>query len=367
MVSKSGIGTPHQDGFYLPADAARLGRLWLSWPRDALARAAIVPVAKVLADAAPVSVIAAPGQEHDARAALGDMAAVEILEHCSLRLRDTGPTFLVDGKGGAAAVDWRFNGWGERLPADPTDETFAHTLLGFTEVRRFRAPLTLEGSAFTGDGLDTLLALAPAVFDPARNPGLPRLEAFAILQQWLGVARVIWLEHAHPRDRLVTDVRALAAFAAPGVVLVSQAPEGRADAQVLTAVAHDLKRTRDAQGKHLDIVALPAPAAATPVPASYTGFLTINGVVLVPAYDEPGDERARDILAEQFRSQDVRLVPALELAKAGLTLAGLALPHPARLLERDRASILPRSAWSQSPPDVDAMLQKYIDLAAEDS
>lgn len=367
MNSKPGISTPHQDGFYLPGDGARLSRLWLSWPRDPATRAAIVPLARILADAAPLAVIAASGQEHEARAALGDVAAVEILEHASVRLRDTGPTFLVDGKGGAAAVDWRFNGWGERETALPVDEGFAHTLLGFTEVRRFRAPLTLEGSAFTGDGFDTLLALAPAVFDPARNPGLPRMEAFAILRQWLGVARVIWLEHAHPRDRLVTDVRSLAAFAAPGTVLVSEAPEGHAHAQVLAAVAQDLKRMRDAQGKHLDVVSLPAPAAETAAPASYTGFLPVNGALLVPAYDESGDDRARAILAEHFPGQDVRLVPALDLAKAGLTLTGLALPHPARLLERDRASILPRSAWSQPPPDVDAILQKYIDLAAADS
>lgn len=367
MSSKPGISTPLQDGFYLPADGARLGRLWLSWPQDGETRAALTPVARILADVAPLSVIAAPGHESAARAALGDVAAVETLEHASLRLRDTGPTFLVDGKGGAAAVDWRFNGWGERETAPPADQGFAHTLLGFTEVRRFRAPLTLEGSAFTSDGFDTLLALAPAVFDPARNPGLPRLEAFAILRQWLGVARVIWLEQAHPEDRLMTDVRSLAAFAAPGTVLVSEAAEGHALAQILATVARELKRMRDAQGKHLEVVGLPAPAAKTEAPASYTGFLPVNGALLVPGYGEPGDDRARAILAEHFPSHDVRLVPALDLAKAGLTLTGLALPHPARLLERDRASILPRSAWSQPPPDVDALLQKYIDLAAAES
>lgn len=366
MTSKPGISTPHQDGFYLPADTARLGRLWLSWPRDPLLRAAVVPLARFLGNEAPLAVVAAPGDEHEARAVLGDVAAVEVLEHLSVRMRDTGPTFLVDGKGGAAAVDWRFNGWGERHTPDHTDEGFAHTLLGFTEVRRFRAPLTLEASAFVGDGLDTLLALAPAVFDPARNPNLPRLEAFSILQQWLGVARVIWLEHTHPQDRLITEVRSLAAFAAPGIVLVNEAPEGHPHARTLSAVARDLRNTRDAQGKHLDVVALPIPAAVTVAPASYTGFLIINGTVLAPGYDEPGDARARAILAEQFPSYDIRTVPALALVQAGLSLTGLVLPHPARLLERDRASILPRSAWSQPPPDVDELLQKYIDLAAAD-
>jgi hypothetical protein len=59
-------------------------------------------------------------------------------------------------------------------------------------------------------------------------------------------------------------------------------------------------------------------------------------------------------------------VPALELARAGISLASLAIPHPARLLERDRASLLPRSAWAQPAPDIDALLQKYIDLAGNE-
>ncbi len=368
MISKHSISTPHQDGFYLPADCARLGRVWLSWPSDPTLRDAVTALARVLADMAPVSMIATPGQENAARAALGAAVDIEILEHEAVRLRDTGPTFLVDGKGGAAAADWRFNGWGGRRDMAAVDEVFAHTLLGFTEVRRFRAPLTLEGSAFAGDGLDTLLALAPAVFDPARNPGVTRLEAFAILHQWLGVGRVIWLDQAHPDDALKTDVRALAAFAAPGRVLVTRAQDDHPHAAVLAATARELARTRDAQGNHLDIVALPAPmAAALAAPASYTSFLAVNGAVVVPAYGDATDDRARRILAEQFPSHDVRLAPALDLAVAGFTFTGLVLPQPARLLERDRASILPRSAWSQSPPDADALLQKYIDLAAADS
>ena len=73
--------------------------------------------------------------------------------------------------------------------------------------------------------------------------------------------------------------------------------------------------------------------------------------------------RAADLLAAHFPERVVTLVPARDLARAGITLTSLALPHPARLLERDRATVLPRSAWSQPTPDVDGLLQHYIDLA----
>jgi agmatine deiminase len=203
----------------------------------------------------------------------------------------------------------------------------------------------------------------PAVFDPARNPGLTRLEAFAILQQWLNVTRVIWLDEAHPADALSGDVRALAAFAGRGVVVVSKASSDHPFALTLARTVSTLAKARDAQGKNLEIVTVPAPPAAGRAPLSYTTFLPINGGLIVPAFDAATDNEAVSVLARVFPGRTIRSVPAMIFAEAGLTLASLAVPHPARLLERDRATVLPRSAWSQPAPDVDAMLQKYIDLA----
>ena len=363
--------TPHQDSFYLPADSARLGRVWLAWPEAQPLQDTVARLVGIMAEFAQVTVVAAPARERAARAAVGSKVEIVALPCHTARLRDIGPALLIDGKGGAAAVDWRFNAWGGRQALDQTDRDFAHALLGHAEVRRFRAPLTLESSAFTGDGQDTVLALAPAVFDPARNPDLSRLEAFAIFQQWLGAGRVVWIEQAHPADTLACDVRAVAAFAGVGRILVSRAADSQPHAEVLAAIIRDLARVRDGQGNHFEIIPLPAPpataAASAAAPMSYTGFLPVNGAILMPAYGIPSDDEARDILSEIFPQQPVHAVPAAALAAAGVSLTSLVVPHPARLLERDRASLLPRSAWSQPAPDVDAVLQKYIDLAEEDA
>ena len=77
--------------------------------------------------------------------------------------------------------------------------------------------------------------------------------------------------------------------------------------------------------------------------------------LLVPAFGLPSDARAADLLADVFHGRAIRLVLARVLAAAGVTLTALALPHPARLLERDRAAAL--SAWSQPTPDAEALLQ----------
>ena len=66
------------------------------------------------------------------------------------------------------------------------------------------------------------------------------------------------------------------------------------------------------------------------------------------------------MLAEVFPDRVVRLVPAGLLAESDIPLTSLVLPHPARLLERDRAKVLPRSAWSQ-PEAMDAV-EHYSDM-----
>lgn len=366
MTGAAGASTtPGDDGFYLPADDARHAQIWLPWPREPGLQKTVARIAQVAAHYEPVSLIVSPGAEEAARKACGG-AAIVSLRHGSARLRDIGPSFLVDGKGGAAAADWAFSGWGGRAETG-TDATFAHELLGHEEVRRFRTPLKLESSAFVADGEGTVIALAESVFDSARNPGVTRLEGFAILQRWLGGARVIWLELALPDDTLCTDVRLLAAFLAPGVVAAATAPDGHPHAEALRVARRSLARAKDAAGRALTLIDLRVPAPVTRrgrvLPLSYTNFLALNGAVLVPVFDAPTDENALEVLGRAFPGRAIEPIPALDLAAHGVSLTGLALPQPARLLQRGRATTLPRSAWAQPVPDVEAILQKYIDMA----
>lgn len=359
--------TPLDDGFYLPADDCRHAQVWLPWSHDPAMQDALATLVRIVERYEPTCIIAPSRDSDGVRAACGPVTTVA-LPYDSLRLRDTGPSFLVDGKGGAAATDWQFNGWGQRDTAG-RDATFAHELLGYTEIRRFRAPLTLEPSAFTTDSEGTLLALAACIFDPRRNPDVARLDAFAILQRWLGAARVVWIKQALAQDGLCTDVRALAAFLGPGVIAVASAPTGHPYAETLAHVRAGLMKAKDARGRHFTVVELHVPdaaqCAAARAPLSYTNFLPINGAVLVPVFGAATDDNALEVLGRAFPGRPIEAVPADVFAAHGLTLTSLAVPQPARLLQRDRATTLPRSAWSHAPPDVDAILQKYIDMADE--
>ena len=350
------VGVPNSDAFYLPADVCRHTRLWLPWPREnSSLQAAVTSVIRAAAEFEPVSILAAPGSAADVAAACGrDAREIVSLVHLSPRLRDTGPTFLVDGKGGSAAVDWRFNGWGGR--GDPSDASLAHALLGAAEVRRFRAPLTLEGSNFVGDGRGTLLALASAVFDKGSNPALTQIEALGFFQGWLGTEQVIWLPGSHPGDRLNTGISTLATFIAPGRVAITHP----GDNALLAQISERLQHAQDWSGKTLELIRFPAPTKGRGTLRhflSYTNYLPVNGGLLVPAFDTPSDARAADILAEAFPDRVIQPVPATILAEAGITLTSLGLPHPARLLERDRATVFPRAAWGNPTPGAEGLLQ----------
>jgi len=361
-------GTPFDDGFYFPADDCRHAQMWLPWPREPALRAAVANVAKIVMRYEPVALVVAPGDEESARRACVG-ASIAALPLDALRLRDVGPSFLVDGKGGAAAADMRFNGWGERYAAG-RDATFAHELLGAIEVRRFRTPLTLEGSAFVVDGAGTALVLAQAVFDLARNPGLTPLDGFAMLQKWLGVTRVVWVGRGLPGDTHAADVRALVNFLAPGVVAVSSVPGDHPHADVLKDTRAALQQAKDASGGPFTLVDLRAPdpvfRAGRALPLAYTNFLAVNGAILVPMFGTGTDESALDVLARSFPGRAIEPVPAMIFADHETSLTALALPQPARLLQRDRATTLPRSAWSQPAPDVETLLQKYVDMAEKD-
>src|SRR3546814_18073942 len=115
--------SPVDDGFHMPAEWAPHERCWMGWPcRGSLwsegleaARTAYAAVAQAIAGFEPVTMLANPDALDEARRRCGADVTCQAMPLDDSWLRDTGPTFVVDGRGGVAGVDWRFNSWGERF------------------------------------------------------------------------------------------------------------------------------------------------------------------------------------------------------------------------------------------------------------
>jgi len=53
------------------------------------------------------------------------------------------------------------------------------------------------------------------------------------------------------------------------------------------------------------------------LPTSYVNFYLANGGVVMPAFNDPNDEKARAVLADCFPSRDILQIDALDIVQGG--------------------------------------------------
>lgn len=314
----------------MPAEWAPHARCWMAWPcRAALwgdgldaARAAYADVARAVRRFEPVTMIARPEDADAARALCGADISIENFPIDDSWMRDIGPTFLVDKQGGLAGCAWRFNAWGGKYSDYAADAALAGRLLNRLGMRCFDAPFVLEGGAIHCDGAGTVLTTESVLRNPNRNPGLDRAGMTALLRDWLGAEKVIWLQAGLAEDETDGHVDNVACFAGPGRVLALRAPapddpnHGALDANLAI-----LRSETDAAGRRLQVETVEQPtlfdSAGKPLAASYLNFYVANGGVVMPRFDLPADGPAAEAVAAAFPGREVAQVAALPIVRGG--------------------------------------------------
>jgi len=324
------VTTPREAGFAMPHEGSPHARTWMAWPcridvwngRDAEAKAAYAAVAGAIARFEPVTMLAPPDLVDEAARACGAAVTVAPMPLDDSWMRDSGPTFLRNALGAVAGIAWRFNAWGEKWPDYANDAAVAGTLIEQLGLPLFRAPFVLEGGSIHVDGAGTLLTSEQCLLNPNRNPGLSKDEIERNLCAWLGVSRAIWLGQGLENDLTDGHVDNLACFAAPGVVLASVCHDpADPNHRPLADNMARLRAARDARGRSLEIIELPIPApretAAGRLALNYTNFYLANGAVIAPAFGDPADVIAVNILRRAFPDREVVPVPALDILEGG--------------------------------------------------
>jgi agmatine deiminase len=317
----------------MPAEWEPHERTLMAWPvrvdlwGDGLeqARRDYASIARAIAAFEPVLMVAPPGSAADVRRRCGRGVDVVELPLDDSWIRDSGPIFVTGGGGSRrAGVDFGFNGWGEKFEPFDRDDALPAALLGHLGIDRFEAPLVLEGGSITVDGQGTLITTEQCLLNPNRNPSLGRAEIEALLGDYLGAEKVIWLPHGlledHDTDGHVDNV---AAFVSPGRVLLQTAPPGSPNHERLAENAELLRSSTDARGRAIDVVELDVlPGTVVrgqPGCVPYTNLYVANGAVIVPV---AGDDPARDaevlgMLASLYAPREVVPVPGRMLAEGG--------------------------------------------------
>jgi len=344
--------TPRADGYRMPGEFEPHDETWMIWPERTdnwrlggkPAQAEFAAVASAISVSERVTMVASRRQWAHARDVLPAEVRVVEMSTDDSWIRDSGPTFVIDGHGGRRAVDWVFNAWGGiedglYFPWDQ-DDLVARKVIDIEGSDRYRAPIVLEGGSIHADGQGTLLTTEECLLNPDRNPSLARGEIEHILCEYTGAQRVIWLGRGVYNDETSGHVDNLACFIRPGVVALAWTYDKSDPQYEISADAwRRLQLARDARGRRLDVVLLPMPSPmyltkdeACGVDAvegtkprepgdrlagSYVNYYTGTTRIVFPLLDERTDDQARDILRSCYPDREVVGVPAREILLGG--------------------------------------------------
>ncbi len=364
--------TPAADGFWMPAEFEPHAGCWMLWPerpdnwREAArpAQHAFAAVAAAIAQFEPLTMGVSAREYQVARALLDPRIRVVEISHDDCWMRDVGPTFVVDKRGGVRGVHWHFNAWGGLqgglyFPWDQ-DELVARKVLEIEGRERYRAPIINEGGAIHVDGEGTALVTEECLLNSNRNPQLRREHVEAFLRDYIGVSTIVWLGKGVYNDETDGHIDNLACFVRPGEVCLTWTDNERDPQYKISLDAYErLKDARDAQGRRLKVIKLPLPGpltlsakeAAGIVPregtkprmagerlaASYVNFYIANGGIVMPLLDPRTDRAAQARLKRLFPERRVVGVPAREVLLGGGNIHCITQQVPAAGVKRRRS------------------------------
>jgi agmatine deiminase len=308
----------------MPAEWAPHERTLMAWPcRTELwgseleqARRDTATVANAIAAFEPVTLLARPADEAQARAAVAGEVEVLARDLDDSWMRDSGPIFTLDEQGRRTGVHFRFNGWGEAFTPYDADEAAGGWIVEHLGDRLVEVPVVLEGGSIAVDGEGVLLTTEQCLLHPNRNPHLSRTQLEHALRVYLGVERIVWLGCGLVEDR-DTDghVDLIASCCAPGRVLLQAVEEGNPN----FAACEENRARAEAAG--LEVVPVHGlgytEVAGEPVAVSYLNHYVCNGGVIVPIAGTEADEPALATIAEAFPGREVVPVPGAVLAYGG--------------------------------------------------
>jgi agmatine deiminase len=322
----------------MPSETEPQERIWMAFPpaystlgtNDAdvhEARQAWADVAHAILDFEPVTMVVDPPDEAVARRYLSSEVEIRTAPLDDAWMRDIGPTFVLDEDDNLGAVDWVFNGWGQRDWATwEKDRLIGATVARWAGAELISSDLVNEGGGMHVDGLGTAIVTETVQLDPDRNPGLDKAAVEAELRRTIGADHVIWLPRGLDRDTGLFGTRGhvdlVACVPSAGARLVHvQRDVSHPDAaitQELIALFHD---SVDVFGRPWQIVELPAPAVVRDeegwVDLSYINHVVVNDAVIACSFDDANDDKAHAVLASAYPDREVVPVDASAIFARG--------------------------------------------------
>ena len=222
-------------------------------------------------------------------------------------------------------LDFKFNGWGEKFPAELDnqinrqlyDKQFAPQTIvspsgddrgALTMAYEPHLDFVLEGGSIESDGRGTIFTTECCLMAPHRNQPLTRQEIEDRLKEWLGAERVVWLQHGSLiGDDTDGHIDTLVRICPDDTILYTGADDDHPD---LLLMEQELQTLRTTDGRPYRLLRLPLPRPiyddGDRLPATYANYLVINGAVLCPTYGQPDlDQEALRIIGQAYPDREM--------------------------------------------------------------
>ncbi|RUL78891.1 agmatine deiminase family protein [Dyella choica] len=225
-------------------------------------------------------------------------------------MRDMSANFVIGSNGYLGAVDFNFNGWGNKQE-HAMDARVARTISDDAGANYIQSALTGEGGGIEVDGEGTAILNESCWVNENRNPGWSRDQVEDELKAMLGLKKIIWLPGIKGKDITDAHVDFYARFVRPGVVIANldNAPESY-DYAVTRTHLDILRSATDANGRSLDIHTLPPPeqlrknaftSGNEAFAAGYVNYVVVRGAVIAPEFgDALADSYCKDLLQSLY-------------------------------------------------------------------
>lgn len=321
LPSRAHAGGAGSSGFWYPEETDPHERTFMQWPvnrtvhedagflRDL--QGSIADIASTIAAFEPVVMLAAAEHHKAIRKLVSGQVDLWDIPTDDLWCRDSGPSFVVDGKGGLAVTQFNFNGWGKKQ-VHANDGKIAALVAERLGLPVFDAGLVGEAGGVETDGHGTLLAHESTFINPNRNKG-SKAEIEAMLLETMGARKMIWAPGIRGADITDYHIDALARFVKPGQVVIQMGEEiDPEDPWSVSAFeTYDiLVDAPDAEGRRLELVILPEPVDirvdSPDFVSSYVNYYVCNGAVIAAEFgDEAADAEAAAILADLYPGREI--------------------------------------------------------------
>ena len=251
--------------------------------------------------------------------------------------RDHGFITLVDDQGHARLLDFCFNGWGEKFPAE-LDNAINRRLYDEGKVKGEYVDcldFVLEGGSIESDGKGTVFTTSCCLLAPHRNQPMTKEQIEEHLKQELHAERIVWINHGSlTGDDTDGHIDTLVRIC-PEDTLLYMGCDNPDDEQYeeLHLMEEELKTFRTIEGKPYRLLKLPMPRPiifeGERLPATYANFLVINGAVLCPTYAQPDlDAEALRLVGEAFPDREIVGIDCRSIIKQHGSLHCCTMQYP---------------------------------------